>query len=163
MPSCVARITPAYAGKSRSPESLSATIRDHPRLRGEKVLHIVQEDVFQGSPPLTRGKGLYHPHIHALLRITPAYAGKRRSRSARSRYLQDHPRLRGEKHADYIKKPAYPGSPPLTRGKAFLSFPFFGLSRITPAYAGKSLSKTPRLCILGDHPRLRGEKTKKIP
>ena len=37
------------------------------------------------------------------------------------------------------------------------------MSRITPAYAGKSIPGTRRRCNWEDHPRLCGEKTKKIP
>ena len=56
-----------------------------------------------------------------------------------------------------------PGSPPPMRGKgraAVENMPDFG---ITPAYAGKSIGKHSAATTTQDHPRLCGEKTKKIP
>ena len=52
------RITPAYAGKSLSPDSGSLLHQDHPRLCGEKSNSLFLELISD--------------------RITPAYAGKRR-------------------------------------------------------------------------------------
>ena len=52
-------ITPAYAGKRFRRARTSAVDRDHPRLCGEKLV-VVEVIDFQG-------------------RITPAYAGKRKS------------------------------------------------------------------------------------
>ena len=37
------------------------------------------------------------------------------------------------------------------------------MNRITPAYAGKSISIFQKVNHNGDHPRVCGEKTKKIP
>ena len=55
------------------------------------------------------------------------------------------------------------GSPPPMRGKAILDFPYSLTLGITPAYAGKSDSSGDDLCPVQDHPRLCGEKAKKIP
>ena len=56
-----------------------------------------------------------------------------------------------------------PGSPPRMRGKGpHVSKMAFRL-RITPAYAGKSLSAPKWSGVEWDHPRVCGEKTKKIP
>ena len=49
------------------------------------------------------------------------------------------------------------------RGKAGIERKSYVCSRITPAYAGKSCSKELRLVLYKDHPRVCGEKTKKIP
>ena len=93
----IERITPAYAGKSdfrslsfpypqdhprlRGEKSLllpmPLVIVDHPRLRGEKKLVPVEGAVNTGSPPLTRGKVIDVDELLTLVRITPAYAGKR--------------------------------------------------------------------------------------
>ena len=49
------------------------------------------------------------------------------------------------------------GSPPHTRGKLTV-FPFISyFYRITPAYAGKTLSNTQKNKQTQDHPRIRGE------
>ena len=49
------------------------------------------------------------------------------------------------------------------RGKVIKIADFYGVSRITPAYAGKSQFTTTPNREYRDHPRLCGEKTKKIP
>ena len=73
------RITPAYAGKSQPATTGKRRHRDHPRLCGEKVLHVVQNFFVPGSPPPMRGKG-YQRHVCGkITRITPAYAGKRQT------------------------------------------------------------------------------------
>ena len=72
-----ARITPAYAGKRFLPVYQGPRLRDHPRLRGEKMYWPSCCCDSAGSPPLTRGK--VSPSERRCLRdgITPAYAGKR--------------------------------------------------------------------------------------
>ena len=75
---------------------------------------------------------------------------------------EDHPRLRGEKESDADIERMLSGSPPLARGKASTPWIPMMKPRITPACAGKSYEL--HLIETGhrDHPRLRGEKTKKI-
>ena len=51
-------ITPAYAGKSRRFASLYDSIRDHPRVCGEKYSLEKVEKVAMGSPPRMRGKAV---------------------------------------------------------------------------------------------------------
>ena len=71
-------ITPAYAGKSKTPSPTSTRTGDHPRVCGEKLIVANEPVADVGSPPRMRGK----VHLPRLLRcpsgITPAYAGKRR-------------------------------------------------------------------------------------
>ena len=50
------------------------------------------------------------------------------------------------------------GSPPHTRGKAFVSFSKTPCCRITPAHAGKSIRHHSKILLIEDHPRTRGEK-----
>ena len=49
------------------------------------------------------------------------------------------------------------------RGKGRRNFPASTVSRITPAYAGKRIFVATPHKVRLDHPRLCGEKTKKIP
>ena len=91
-------------------------------------------------------------------RITPAYAGKRSSRQSFKDLHQDHPRLCGEKISRVAKIEVPPGSPPPMRGKVFIRIWFQDTLRITPAYAGKSVSGNHPPIWLRDHPRLCGEK-----
>ena len=55
------------------------------------------------------------------------------------------------------------GSPPRGRGKVVADGLIYSPDRITPAWAGKSQKHNCNLCRLEDHPRVGGEKTKKIP
>ena len=114
--------------------------RDHPRLRGEKVITILSNAVTLGSPPLTRGKVTNYIMPELLLRITPAYAGKSYFAARLPPAERDHPRLRGEKLALPAGLPSCWGSPPLTRGKVCMCRGPRLENRITPAYAGKRLN-----------------------
>lgn len=91
------RITPAYAGKSRSQGSHTAPPGDHPRVCGEKLsissAHISQT----GSPPRVRGKGETACEVVVKFGITPAYAGKRACTTTAIIQPKDHPRVCGEK------------------------------------------------------------------
>ena len=111
--------------------------QDHPRLRGEKLCESCGFPSKQGSPPLTRGKDSGETVYVKGDRITPAYAGKSYSASVNRKFLQDHPRLRGEKIAITKIKSQKVGSPPLTRGKVKGGAVHEISERITPAYAGK--------------------------
>ena len=70
------RITPAYAGKRMRCFTLTAVMKDHPRVCGEKGVVQSLTALPEGSPPRMRGKA---ENSHTGLsghRITPAYAGK---------------------------------------------------------------------------------------
>ena len=130
-------ITPAWAGK-RSVSIFSAICdKDHPRVGGEKEIGTVLLDGLTGSPPRGRGKVFAHQRVHLYLGITPAWAGKSFSMTARGRVRKDHPRVGGEKSVCGHRGRTPLGSPPRGRGKDL--FPFFRLfvTRITPAWAGK--------------------------
>ena len=110
-----------------------------------------------------RGKDEKLKERHGTAGITPAYAGKRTARFIRKTPFWDHPRLCGEK-SDMLEKITWNlGSPPPMRGKVAERLYYRRVSGITPAYAGKSLHRPLRCRPLWDHPRLCGEKTKKIP
>ena len=78
-------------------------------------------------------------------------------------YIQDHPRVCGEKRNDDIPDCLHLGSPPRMRGKAQGALDGTEVDRITPAYAGKSVFDVVIYALHKDHPRVCGEKTKKIP
>ena len=112
----------------------------------------------KGSPPPMRGKaarkGVFLPYG----RITPAYAGKSSHLCKLFRGRRDHPRLCGEKKQKQIHFMGVAGSPPPMRGKACHWYFNTDISRITPAYAGKSNAGTSAINNRKDHPRLCGEK-----
>ena len=91
------RITPAYAGKRISEISMVLASWDHPRVCGEKSSRSLMQGVQSGSPPRMRGKGAWISSRTSRQRITPAYAGKRRSHHESTDQGRDHPRVCGEK------------------------------------------------------------------
>ena len=95
--------------------------------------------------------------------ITPAYAGKSYYGVWDSVAKWDHPRVCGEKHPAFSFVRSFLGSPPRMRGKGVERRQNRLVSRITPAYAGKRCFLIAECFFIGDHPRVCGEKTKKIP
>ena len=85
-----------------------------------------------------RGKGHVRKRRRKFVGITPAYAGKSGIIAVEVSYMQDHPRLCGEKWV--------------------FNANFGAVGRITPAYAGKSQICIFQLFWSEDHPRLCGEK-----
>ena len=70
------RITPAYAGKSKTIAGEAFKGEDHPRLCGEKDFLSSSQMAAVGSPPPMRGKDAKCSSPFSSGRITPAYAGK---------------------------------------------------------------------------------------
>ena len=134
----ILRITPAYAGKSVQRSKYFNSIRDHPRLCGEKFEPLQKGYTMTGSPPPMRGKGANDRTAGVGTGITPAYAGK------------------SLRHSDCWCK-VY-GSPPPMRGKGIPRHDILFLHGITPAYAGKRLWRLVEAGSARDHPRLCGEK-----
>ena len=136
-------ITPAYAGKSCPAHSHPRQIQDHPRLCGEKYRSIRR----------------FFPNS----RITPAYAGKRSRENFSENLKKDHPRLCGEKRHFPNQNRRLRGSPPPMRGKAYLTSWHVSTARITPAYAGKSVPHTRKICLyIGITPAYAGKRFQKF-
>ena len=72
-------ITPAYAGKSARVDERGQGRKDHPRICREKKCPKAWCIGQQGSPPRMRGKVSVKEVKNAIKRITPAYAGKRKT------------------------------------------------------------------------------------
>ena len=92
-----AGITPAWAGKSSALLSCAKACEDHPRVGGEKLGFAPVKLRLPGSPPRGRGKVLNFNGISSPPRITPAWAGKRRTSGIPLIAIRDHPRVGGEK------------------------------------------------------------------
>ena len=153
------RITPAYAGKSYPWSWQSPPCRDHPRVCGEKVSSVSDASAVKGSPPRMRGKGILGAVNKADIRITPAYAGKRRTLCRSCPPIRDHPRVCGEKQGQEPRLHPRWGSPPRMRGKGQKAPAFQRNPGITPAYAGKRESEGNVFRYFWDHPRVCGEKS----
>ena len=97
MPENRLRITPAWAGKRLHLDVKDKPAQDHPRVGGEKRERCRDLPRGLGSPPRGRGKEHAAPAGHTAAGITPAWAGKSFSMTARGRVRKDHPRVGGEK------------------------------------------------------------------
>ena len=131
------RIIPAYAGSTLIMGLAAVGVQDHPRIRGEHILHQIRLQMTEGSSPHTRG---------ALLDGDDSY-----------RAVLDHPRIRGEHVASLARAGSVSGSSPHTRGALRRLPAARQTSRIIPAYAGSTCSKVQKSQINPDHPRIRGE------
>ena len=157
------RITPAYAGKRPVLHGAGSWSRDHPRVCGEKQGLEQPLQMQAGSPPRMRGKEMQEQLAKLTDGITPAYAGKRCFGLRCGVLHWDHPRVCGEKWLIASLTQSLLGSPPRMRGKVAPFTFLFQLGGITPAYAGKRRKNRDRENADRDHPRVCGEKTKKIP
>ena len=153
-----ARITPAYAGKSKPHPYCRTVSWDHPRVCGEKFGISCNPSLTGGSPPRMRGKVSMSSSFRALAGITPAYAGKSQGRACGASRPRDHPRVCGEKGRKAGAFKLAVGSPPRMRGKVLPDRGRVVGVGITPAYAGKSVPLRPFAVVAGDHPRVCGEK-----
>ena len=90
-------ITPAWAGKRKEQLDGVKKSEDHPRMGGEKAPAAGHCSTDTGSPPRGRGKEVADEGIGGIIRITPAWAGKRTGASASWTTVRDHPRMGGEK------------------------------------------------------------------
>ena len=111
-----------------------------------------------GSPPRGRGKGGPQGPGLGPHRITPAWAGKSREIPLHLRAAKDHPRMGGEKPICRSVGCPASGSPPHGRGKVLPCPALPYVSRITPAWAGKSSSGRGLRWGCRDHPHTGGEK-----
>ena len=125
---------------------------------GEKRLMLLVFRAVTGSPPHGRGKVRTPIISHFRGGITPAWAGKSRSRSRRCSGGRDHPRVGGEKEKGRALTHYALGSPPRGRGKECTGDTCKPNTRITPAWAGKSAVPVVIFSIAWDHPRVGGEK-----
>ena len=132
--------------------------RDHPRVCGEKIRYFPPLIKGWGSPPRVRGKEGEGKCRKNLSRITPACAGKSRTRSGAPVAFWDHPRVCGEKCGRTKINWRAVGSPPRVRGKATCRMRWCKISRITPACAGKRVLSKRLSRVYQDHPRVCGEK-----
>ena len=114
----IARITPAWAGKSRPSPASEMPTKDHPRIGGEKFGAYAKIWNEWGSPPHGRGKVTVLLLPVPWCGITPAWAGKRFWNRPWVWATSDHPRMGGEKCNWTTPRGATSGSPPHRRGKA---------------------------------------------
>ena len=129
-----------------------------PRVCGEKLISSKHCLSISGSPPHVRGKDVVCDCAHVPAGITPACAGKSCGIIVYDNWVQDHPRMCGEKGFLATFSCKLLGSPPHVRGKGRFCFHQSMRNRITPACAGKRCNRVCLCCCNQDHPRMCGEK-----
>ena len=110
----------------------------YPRVCREKSRSWRTRRSVRGSPPHMRGKAGNLGKEADVVRITPAYAGKRCCAPLSVYRYKDHPRVCGEKKEFPELSGLKLGSPPRMRGKEVQHGIMLVAGGITPAYAGKS-------------------------
>ena len=130
-------------------------------MRGEYHSESDTNKYMLGSPPLARGvhRKIVGPCL--VTGITPACAGSTHLPPVCVYLIWDHPRLRGEYQYASSPQVVRQGSPPLARGVLVWRQDRKEPAGITPACAGSTVTDLCCLILLKDHPRLRGEYTKK--
>ena len=116
----------------------------------------------KGSSPHTRGAPCRPRRIPALRGIIPAYAGSTLPGSPRSQPRRDHPRIRGEHYGSARGDLLAQGSSPHTRGAPAITPSSLPTAGIIPAYAGSTRRQCRASQTRWDHPRIRGEHSKRI-
>ena len=160
---CAGGITPACAGKSIIEATSRALNEDHPRMCGEKSSTTKPASSRKGSPPRMRGKAQIRLLSIWQRGITPAYAGKRKTAWKGEGKKRITPACAGKSQIHLTELQHHHGSPPHVRGKVELVGCVKLCLGITPACAGKSAAYASSTAASQDHPRMCGEKTKKIP
>ena len=156
-------IIPAYAGSTPSPRAPTATVADHPRIRGEHDAPWRRpRGGGDGSSPHTRGAPYYLPNYWDGQGIIPAYAGSTRPLRRNLPHCPDHPRIRGEHTLSSTRPTGRSGSSPHTRGALMLAGRVGDRERIIPAYAGSTCRTPPASPTGRDHPRIRGEHQRRM-
>ena len=110
-------LIPAHAGKTPARPEPQASVRAHPRSRGENLQLRGLHDLHTGSSPLTRGKRLGGRRGAGTGGLIPAHAGKTASPASGLAARRAHPRSRGENDNLPACTSGWEGSSPLTRGK----------------------------------------------
>ena len=133
-----ARITPAYAGKTCVPLFPYQCDWDHPRVCGKDNREYTTIKSSKGSPPRMRERLKPLLILSAVIRITPAYAGKTIGNIPQSKVVKDHPRVCGKDRCLGSHQLLNQGSPPRMRERLNETIRKRRKPRITPAYAGKT-------------------------
>ena len=157
------RIIPAFAGNTKLQKNSGYPCWDHPRIRGEHYWSSNYKLKTLGSSPHSRGTLCSSPLLTPSDRIIPAFAGNTRARQQTPARLRDHPRIRGEHSHRAISRMLGGGSSPHSRGTPIVGNIPEEKDGIIPAFAGNTLILRIFQLQDRDHPRIRGEHTKKSP
>ena len=153
----IARLIPAWAGKTLRGESSMTTTEAHPRVGGENFVHSPHISKIRGSSPRGRGKPTGSPVRPSLPGLIPAWAGKTGPRRVLWRVRRAHPRVGGENEHKTNPPKCCLGSSPRGRGKPRLGPLALAGLRLIPAWAGKTTTTHHTPSPSRAHPRVGGE------
>ena len=148
---------PASAGKPARAATTPANVEVHPRERGEAPAVMVSCQPVVGPSPRARGSPGHRPRKQCRLGSIPASAGKPASPSPCARWLQVHPRERGEASGNCPSQPYSSGPSPRARGSRLRRQRGERRAGSIPASAGKPAAGRAGSATCWVHPRERGE------
>ncbi len=152
----VFRIIPAHAGQTSSSVLLAMAHADHPRACGANwETNALSASQF-GSSPRMRGKHGGQVFFVQVFRIIPAHAGQTIGQFLKTHQHADHPRACGANIDSDDTAKAAAGSSPRMRGKHDEHLVVDKQTRIIPAHAGQTRTRTGRVWPQPDHPRACG-------
>ena len=130
-------------------------------MRGEHDGRNVVCEFNRGSSPHARGTQREPPAHFGGLGIIPACAGNTALLPILTNIIRDHPRMRGEHERPWFSRGEREGSSPHARGTLAADVKVNMAAGIIPACAGNTFREIFREWGVWDHPRMRGEHTKK--
>ena len=150
-------LIPAWAGKTRRAHSSAVSVRAHPRVGGENMASSLAFASSLGSSPRGRGKRDDLTRRDSPGRLIPAWAGKTQACFVLGVGGGAHPRVGGENLNGDLEKLGGSGSSPRGRGKRASLKDYRALTRLIPAWAGKTWKPRTGVASETAHPRVGGE------
>ena len=155
-------IIPACAGSTHHVRAAHVSLRDHPRVRGEHCSMLRAWGSTRGSSPRARGAQAVIVPPDLRQGIIPACAGSTTPAPGAAAPDGDHPRVRGEHPSTTRARWLITGSSPRARGARRLLPVRRQRMGIIPACAGSTGWHGYAADRDRDHPRVRGEHTRRV-
>ena len=153
----VARLIPAWAGKTEATKPVEGQTTAHPRVGGENRAGRMFTPSRAGSSPRGRGKRGHSEGVGGAGGLIPAWAGKTAPDSRSATWSAAHPRVGGENVEPQRGSRVCDGSSPRGRGKLGGVRDARDLGRLIPAWAGKTPRTASDHSACRAHPRVGGE------
>ena len=135
----LARLIPAWAGKTPEAVRHAHARRAHPRVGGENRPVVQGVVAGGGSSPRGRGKLEVPVIAQAVTGLIPAWAGKTIFSQPADTLIWAHPRVGGENAPVQVGADLIEGSSPRGRGKPVTGPAVDSTTGLIPAWAGKTL------------------------
>ena len=149
--------TPACAGRTAPVSASQRANSEDPRVCGEDRRTDSYESAASGRPPRVRGGRAPGDQAARAAGKTPACAGRTGSARTPATPLAEDPRVCGEDQREPDQIVVGEGRPPRVRGGLSGQRPPLGLSRKTPACAGRTWLTVRRSTCRREDPRVCGE------